>query len=153
MPGYKGHIVGGLAAYFVVVLLCSCMQSSWVLLTQGLLFTCLGALFPDIDTKSKGQKFFYTLLCAACIALLLNQFYIMVAFIATIAFLPLMVPHRGLFHNFWFIMVFIIMTSFMLITFFPLYKMSILKNAAFFMLGVLSHLLLDFGISRTFRLR
>jgi len=61
MPNYKGHLAGGVVTYCVV--LCALVGTAPSFMTAGewLLFTLAGALFPDIDIKSKGQKYFYYL--------------------------------------------------------------------------------------------
>src|SRR5882724_10040377 len=60
MPGYKGHLVGG-AAVYVLFLCCiiGVVKPSLLMASEWLIFTLAGALFPDVDIKSKGQKYFY----------------------------------------------------------------------------------------------
>ena len=62
MPGYKMHIAGAAAVTGAAV-----AGSSWLgLYRPGFetmiclgLFSVLGGLFPDVDTDSKGRRFFY----------------------------------------------------------------------------------------------
>ena len=61
MPGYKGHLVGGTVAGALV------WSGLWLVghapsvPQTALLFSLLllGALFPDVDTDSRGQHLFY----------------------------------------------------------------------------------------------
>jgi len=62
MPGYKGHLVGGTVAYgllFFGLVGVVVKQPSMLTAGEWLLFALAGSLFPDIDIKSKGQKYFY----------------------------------------------------------------------------------------------
>ncbi|MGC2310143.1 MAG: hypothetical protein WA432_00805 [Candidatus Babeliaceae bacterium] len=61
MPSYKGHLLGGLVVYSIALLFMA-TTLSWLTKGEWLLCTLFGALFPDIDIKSKGQKLFYALL-------------------------------------------------------------------------------------------
>lgn len=61
MPGYKGHLAGGL--FFAVMGLAGAIMLGWMvfdpLKAAGLVGFCLlGALFPDVDTDSRGQRLF-----------------------------------------------------------------------------------------------
>ena len=62
MPGYKGHLVGGAVAYGVTVYLLRSLNPTAITLVEWFVCTLAGALFPDVDTKSKGQKYFYSVL-------------------------------------------------------------------------------------------
>src|SRR5438309_2217826 len=62
MPGYKGHLVGGTVAFgllFFALVGVVVRQPSMLIAGEWLLFALAGSLFPDIDIKSKGQKYFY----------------------------------------------------------------------------------------------
>ena len=60
MPGYKGHIVGAALAFAGTLLVVSKTYPPTPLTAlQWFLLTILGALFPDVDIKSKGQGIFY----------------------------------------------------------------------------------------------
>jgi hypothetical protein len=62
MPSYRVHLIGGFLTYLAVLQGIKHMDISGFVIAQGLLFCLLGALFPDIDVKSKGQKIFYSIL-------------------------------------------------------------------------------------------
>ena len=59
MPGYRGHLVGGGVTYFILLYILSIYNPDPSIMAQGLIFCLVGALFPDIDIKSMGQKYFY----------------------------------------------------------------------------------------------
>lgn len=65
MPGYKGHLSGGLVVGCIAVggAVISGRLACTPLYLAGLMGFCLlGALFPDVDTDSKGQNLFYGML-------------------------------------------------------------------------------------------
>jgi hypothetical protein len=152
MPGYKGHSAGGLLTFFVLfvalrphidaktaVVLCAC--------------TIAGALFPDIDTKSKGQKWFYRVVFFCLIVLLLLQQFFFFAVLSLLVGLPLVVDHRGLFHRLWFIVTVVGVTIGVL----DWYQVFLLREtilpALFFVAGAVSHLVLDVGLLRFLQVR
>ena len=59
MPGYKGHLSVALALYGGLIAFLWHTAPSLQTLVVWFIAICAGALFPDIDTKSKGQKYFY----------------------------------------------------------------------------------------------
>ncbi len=72
------------------------------LMGAALLATCLlGALFPDVDTSSKGRPFFYSILAAMDIILIINHEYQWAAIVGLIAMLPALGNHRGWTHTWW----------------------------------------------------
>lgn len=154
MAGYKGHLVGGLMAYgitlYVVRLYCQptpLMQLEWLVLAL------IGALFPDIDVKSKGQKLSYLLIGLLCVWLLLNGYYQAVTILALMALLPMMVRHRGIFHNIWFVLVLAAATVVICSRYTPITCYMACMDALFFMVGVISHLWLDRGWRRLLKIR
>ena len=155
MPGYKGHMVGA----FVAVGLCVACFSyvgyhlAPALLAQGIFFAWLGGLFPDIDTKSKGQQLLYATLFIILAVLLLYKKYVISAVVALVAFLPLFVNHRGLLHSFVFITLITSATVAACSLQFPVYAAAAVRNGLFFLVGVFSHLILDFGPRRMFKRR
>lgn len=153
MPNYKGHLVGALFCYVVTIFGLALTTWSFPVLMQALIFTCLGSLFPDIDTKSKGQKIFYFFGVIAVILLIMQQRYHLVACISVLGFVPLLVRHRGIFHNIWFCT--LLVGGFVAVCshIFPIHSQSILRNGLFFFLGLFSHLVLDFGLRRVLKFR
>ena len=102
MSSYKGHLVGGAIAY---ALLMPIMRGYSTSGTQALCWfgvTLLGALFPDVDTKSMGQKVFYA---GGLVFLLWCAFSERwPVFVATsfLMILPILANHRGIFHSIFF---------------------------------------------------
>lgn len=152
MPGYKGHILGGAVVYapmfFIFHSYATPMVAVW-----WFALAIAGALFPDIDTKSKGQKWFYrTLFLVLITLLLLKRFALFIAF-SLMASLPLIVNHRGLFHRLWFV----VFVPLVVAATFDWYKVTPFDDALiasfFFIAGAVSHLVLDFGLKRTFSVR
>jgi hypothetical protein len=143
---YKGHIVGGIVTFAVLIYFLKFFQYPLDMLhnIQWFLFCILGALFPDVDTKSKIQIWLYRLFFVIYLLLLiLNPQPNLLIFISILALIPLIVHHRGMFHKLYFL------------TGLPLCILGIIYItkphlfiessffALFFIAGALSHLLLD----------
>lgn len=150
MPNYKGHLAGGIVLY-ALILVCLMPAVAGGALFEWLCFVCAGALFPDIDTKSKGQRFFFGLLALILIILFARQQWVPAGFLAVAACTPLLVHHRGIFHNIVFLTVLIIVLSAGAIFLLPHYKMIIVYDAFFFWIGVFSHIWLDCGLRKTLK--
>lgn len=104
MPGYRGHLAGALLAagllgvglwYF------GWLPHDWLSLAGLLGFCLIGALFPDIDTKSQGQYLFYIALLAVDVGLLIQGRYEWSAYLGLAAIIPGVTPHRGWIHSFY----------------------------------------------------
>ncbi|MGL1862444.1 MAG: metal-dependent hydrolase [Pseudodesulfovibrio sp.] len=147
MPGYKGHLAGGL--FFAVMGLVGAVMLGWLvfdpLMAIGLTGFCLlGALFPDVDTNSKGQNLYYAVFAAIDLGLIIQKHYMWAAWLGFFSMLPAIGSHRGWTHTWWAMLLvplpILIMPAFMLGTeaaqgFIPFY--------AAFGTGYFSHLLLD----------
>lgn len=155
MAGYKAHSLAGLIAAVLVLLVLSFI--GYVLSVRSVLLgvssSLFGALFPDVDIKSKGQKLLYALLAAVIIILYSVACYKQAALLAVFCFLPLIVNHRAMFHSFWFIFVVTVALVLTTICWFPVHRFSLIIVAVFFLAGVFSHLVLDFGLRKTLRNR
>ncbi len=143
---YKAHLFGGFCAYACAWYVVFVFGYQLTLLQSfaGLTSCLLGAIFPDVDTKSVMQRLFFKALFLCSIALLIYSKNIIWFFgAAIIGIVPLMVRHRGLFHRWWFLLVLSILLAssayFVPIT----YKFTLLWCAGSFALGSLSHLVLD----------
>src|SRR5579872_6581996 len=104
MPNYKGHLAGG-AFTFALTLL---VVNQWYhpsLITSLEWFLCAlgGALFPDIDVKSRGQKYFYWIILAVIIGVSLEKRFDLLIAVSICSIIPMLATHRGLFHRLWFI--------------------------------------------------
>ncbi|NBQ18040.1 metal-dependent hydrolase [bacterium] len=145
MPGYKTHLVGGLVSFVVALTVLYKLTGMHVsfLAALGWFFWCiLGALFPDIDVKSKGQGFMYPIILFALLFLLYKNKIIAFTVLSIASLLPLVVNHRGLFHSPIFLIGLAVVSALYASKFFvttDFYMMQI----AFFSLGALSHILLD----------
>ena len=145
MPGYKTHLVGGLVVYAVGLAALYKLTGMHIsfLAALGWFFWCiLGALFPDIDVKSKGQGFMYPLILFALLFLLYKNKIIAFTVLSILSLVPLVVNHRGLFHSPIFLIGLAALSAFYASRFFvttDFYMMQIL----FFSLGAISHVVLD----------
>lgn len=115
------------------------------LVAQGLFFAWLGALFPDIDTKSQGQKLLYAALFVVIMILFVFKKYMLSAVLALFAFFPLFTNHRGLTHSLLFITLLTFAATAGCVLQFPACSTAAVRNGIFFLVGAFSHLLLDFG--------
>lgn len=147
MPNYKGHLVGGIVLY-ATILLCFFPAVQGSTMCEWLFFVCIGALFPDIDTKSKGQRLFFVLLAGVLAYLLLRQKVYAAVLLAIVACVPLIAHHRGLFHNFLFLTGFSWGIGLAVAYLLPEYRTIIVYDTLFFWMGVFSHIVLDRGIKR-----
>jgi hypothetical protein len=146
MPGYRHHLAGGALIFFVslVVVLHWCVPTSLTLIEWGLC-ALAGSLFPDIDTKSKGQRYFYWLLFLVLCILMVLRRYKAFAFISIMALIPHMVHHRSICHRVWFVIMVPCVTALGVATCMPGCTRILLYDALFFILGALSHIWLDLG--------
>ena len=104
MPGYKAHIIGATAV--TAGALFAAHTQSLVSLTPGLTAglmaaSILATLFPDTDTASKARPYFYGLLAATDLALLMLGEYRWAALLGLFAMLPAVGNHRGWTHRWW----------------------------------------------------
>jgi membrane-bound metal-dependent hydrolase YbcI (DUF457 family) len=150
LPNYKGHLFGGTIVFFVSLLGFHRFNPTRLTMLEWYFFCLLGSLFPDVDTKSKGQKLFYQLLMVVMVWFFAQQKLHAIAFVAFLAFFPLVAKHRGFTHS----------ISFLILLFGAIVTYSycqcyaylpiILFDLCYFFLGAVSHILLDKGIRKTF---
>lgn len=152
MPGYKGHLTGGLVAFACLLCLLKQYNPSVCTTLEWLSFSLAGSLFPDIDVKSKGQKWLYWLLFVLFICLFLRKCYFMLSLFGIISLIPMLVNHRGLFHKLWFILALPAGVLLAVSCFAPRYLTIAAFDVLFFYAGAVSHLWLDFGLRRMLRL-
>ncbi len=150
MPGYKEHLLGGAAAFGVTFAIIGSCCASRLTAGEWLLCSLLGSLFPDVDIKSKGQKVFYSILLVVLIVLIIKQRLDLLAGLSLCAVVPLIVRHRGIFHNPLFVAALPFTVWFLLQTVFPDYKHILFYDTLFFVVGAISHLILDRGLKRAF---
>ena len=126
MPSYKVHLVGGFVTYVLILHCIFSSEPTIATILQGLVFCLLGALFPDIDVKSKGQKVFYSLLLILLLYLLYHEKYCMFIVMSFLAIIPILVRHRGIFHHLWFLMAMTFGISFFVKSFCGFYEQVML---------------------------
>jgi membrane-bound metal-dependent hydrolase YbcI (DUF457 family) len=151
MPNYKGHLVGGAITYCCLLFICKSALATVPVAIELLGCTLLGALFPDIDTKSVGQKLVYKLIFIAMIILILKGEWTLFSCLSLISLMPPLSKHRGLFHSPWFLLFCSLMMFFIVALFFPEHKDRSYLALLFFTMGAFSHLVLDFGIRGLFK--
>ncbi len=144
MPGYKAHIVGGVMTFAAIsFVLNNYLQPLPVVAFQWLGATILGALFPDVDIKSKGQGIFYKGMLVCLVLLLWKRQAYLFVIMSFLALVPVLVRHRGLFHQVWFVIIMPLGIAFLVGQSFPVHSIALLQTASFFCAGALSHLILD----------
>lgn len=110
MANYRGHIAGGLAAGTLYAVALSNIPVQRFAETAGLLedwqalaalfvLSMLFALFPDIDTNSKGQDIFVGLAFIVDVLLIIGGNLQAAAYLGLIAMLPIISHHRGWTHS------------------------------------------------------
>ncbi len=110
MANYRGHIAGGLGAGTVYALALSHVPierfaetagllENWQALAALFVLSMLFALFPDVDTNSKGQDIFVGLAFIVDVLLILDGSFQAAAYLGLIAMLPIISHHRGWTHS------------------------------------------------------
>ena len=154
MPNYKSHLIGGIGAYTILLIVLQRIQPI-LLLSAGEWLMCAlaGSLFPDIDIKSKGQKYFYCVMLLVMIVLIIKHLFSLLAICSVMAVIPMLVRHRGIFHRLWFVILFPLTMWYVVSISVPTVSKIILFDVFFFIAGSISHLWLDFGFWRMLRFR
>ena len=153
MPNYKAHLAGGAATFILILATINKLQITKIATNQILLYLtfCLfGSVFPDIDTKSKIQKYLYLFLFLTIIVTILFKNWILLSLLSFIAFIPLLVNHRGLTHKLWFIITIPFAIPILIFSYDRSLLIPAVTSYLFFVAGAISHLILDFGFKRTF---
>lgn len=152
MPNYKGHLVGGIAAYgLLLCALFAVIKPSLLTAFEWLLFALAGSLFPDVDIKSKGQKYFYYFILLVFIVLVVGKRFEVMACCSFIVILPMLVNHRGVFHNPWFVVIMPLLLWVMVSSIMPGMSQQFFFDILFFIVGAVSHIWLDFGTRQMFK--
>ncbi len=153
MPNYKGHLAGGLVVYLLLLLvLFITRMPSALTAIEWLIFTLAGALFPDIDIKSKGQKYFYYGVFLFFVILAARKQFVTVTCCSFIFITPMLVRHRGVFHHPLFVIaVPILCWAFLSTIITPYTSKRLLYDTMFFISGALSHIWLDIGTRHMLR--
>ncbi|MGE4506324.1 MAG: metal-dependent hydrolase [Desulfovibrionaceae bacterium] len=147
MPSYRIHLLGGLVAAGLAagaaIWLGWAVGAQWRLLL-GLAGVCaLGALFPDIDTDSKGQTVFYSAFLAVDLWLIAGRRYELAAWLGLLAVVPILANHRGWIHTWWAMLLLPLPIVAVPVFVFGRPWEVFLPFYGAFVLGYFSHLLLD----------
>lgn len=150
MPGYRAHLMGGFTAYALVLFAIQRLAPTPLTMIEWLGCALIGSLFPDLDIKSKGQIWFYRLLFVVMGVLVIQQRFMLVAFMSVSCITPLLVKHRGLFHEPWFIIGMPLCGVFLIGAYMPAHSALFFWDALFFIAGAVSHITLDRGMRAFF---
>jgi len=155
MPNYKTHLVGGAVSFVLVYKLAALCapshQISIIPAVGGLGLTLLGSIFPDIDIPSRMQTLFYQVMALVLLVTLLFQFWKLFLSACALSCIIFLLRHRTITHRPWFLLLFplAILGYFLKISSVSLHLGLFLYSC--FVIGALSHILLDFGIKKLFR--
>lgn len=146
MPGYKTHMAGGAGA--ATAALAAGMYLKWysaspLVMAALISISTMAALFPDTDTESKGQNFFYGLMAATDIVLIVNKYYEWAAILGLFAMLPALGKHRGWTHTWW---AMLLVPAPLIALPWAFFRTPVEVTAPFYLaavVGYFSHLLLD----------
>lgn len=155
MPQYKTHIQAGIISWALLLFGMTCINRyfNFARAMEFLFFAILGALVPDIDTKSKGRAVFYRLFIGALLILFVFKWWNVLAMVIAIAVLAMLAPHRAIFHNMWFIVSMVIGAVLFASTISPAYSKIVMMDGLFFLIGAASHVFLDVGWRRFLQFR
>ncbi|MGH7808621.1 MAG: metal-dependent hydrolase [Thermodesulfobacteriota bacterium] len=148
MSLYKGHLAGGIFSFILymlaLVVFFSFNPNANVLIWFGLCL--LGALWPDVDTNSLGQKLFYGIFVVLDSFFLLTGLYKEAALLGFFALLPIIGKHRGWTHTIW--AAFLVPSPMLLLPVFnPGVNAGGLEYYVPVVIGYLSHLILDWELN------
>lgn len=150
MPGYRTHLTAaGVAAAATIVTTHAHLPLTHLLTPQHascIIASLLGGLFPDIDIKSKGQKLLYSVLLPLFAAALITKHTVALCLLGALAILPPLLPHRGLTHELWFVLLAPLTGPGLVHIYQPEHLPFAFDLYIFFVMGAFTHLWLDMGI-------
>jgi membrane-bound metal-dependent hydrolase YbcI (DUF457 family) len=164
MANYKGHVVGGIAlggayaaalSYVPVERFAEAagLLHDWQALAAVLVLSVLFALFPDIDTNSKGQNIFFGLALGVDVLLIWSGNIEAAAYLGLVAMLPVVGKHRGWTHS----KLAMVLVPLPILVVPYLYNQNVLPISIIYygaaVAGYFSHLLLDGLIVKWFRVK
>ncbi len=164
MANYKGHIAGGavLTGIYTIAMIFAPVERfaeyaallyDWQAMFAVFVIGMLFALFPDVDTNSKGQDLFYWLIFPLDLLLIYSEQFQAAAYLGVIAILPILTYHRGWTHSKW--AMFLIPLPIILVPY--LVNDNVLAISVVYygaaVVGYFSHLLLDGLIWKGFRVK
>jgi len=158
MSGYRTHFTtaAGCALIIIGYQHAALPWWAWLSLTNGarIIASILGGLFPDIDIKSKGQQLLYAIVIPLLVASLLAKKIVFSILLSALGILPPLLPHRGITHHIWFCFTAPLIGPGLVYVYCPQFIELAIDLYSFFVVGALSHLILDYGpiglVSRSF---
>jgi membrane-bound metal-dependent hydrolase YbcI (DUF457 family) len=147
MPSYKGHLAGGAVTFILVQQLMqkvTIFQKSPKYLLLAAMACLLGSLFPDIDTKSMGQRIFYMILAMLTFSSIIAKQWVVLLSIIPVVLLPFLVRHRGITHRLLFVILAPLLIPLIVSICTPEFYILAWLVYAYFVSGALSHLALDY---------
>ena len=101
MAGGKTHIWGGFV--FVIIFIYTITnyfyQPALIEVVIYFALACMFSVWPDIDIKSYGQKFFYIIFFITDLFFIINEEYKIASYFGLIIILPVLAKHRGWTHS------------------------------------------------------
>lgn len=163
MAGYRGHIAGAVVFFLGYLALLVYLYSMNAAYQQFSTLELLGypvamfalavmfALWPDVDTNSKGQDVFYAIFLVADLFLIATRNFEEAAYLGLFALLPVVSRHRGWTHSWW---AMLLIPSPLLVLPYVLFPDRPLAGLPFYgaaLVGYFSHLVLDGIVWRALR--
>ena len=163
MAGYRGHIAGAIVFFLGYLALLVYLYSMNAAYQQFSTLELLGypvamfalavmfALWPDVDTNSKGQDVFYAIFLVADLFLIATRNFEEAAYLGLFALLPVVSRHRGWTHSWW---AMLLIPSPLLVLPYVLFPDRPLAGLPFYgaaLVGYFSHLVLDGIVWRALR--
>lgn len=149
MPGHRTHTTAAVGAAAAALLIVNWRVPIINLLTVSngacLVASLYGGLFPDIDIKSRGQKWWYRILLPLLGAALLARHTVFICVLSALAIIPPLLPHRGITHELWFVLLAPLGAPFLVSVYQPAYLTYSIDLYIYFVLGAITHLVLDLG--------
>ena len=150
MPSYKTHIVGGIGVFLILLQLTKSLDPDIPLdnIVLFLLASVVGSLFPDIDVKSKMQRYFYlSALMILPITMLTKAWHLFFITAGVCSVIPIL-QHRTITHQSWFIITIPGLIALALAFHYNLHFNTTMFTYLFFAGGALSHIFLDKTLTR-----
>lgn len=147
MPKYKAHLIFGTFSFLVCVYLSFILIHFCPTILQIIgCFLCalLGSIFPDIDTTSKMQRIFFLFSSISLLSSIIFRFWFLFFNLSFVTLIVMLLKHRTLTHNIWFILVLSILLAFMSMFFGGFLGLDLALGSFSFLIGAISHILLDF---------
>ena len=149
MSGYKTHFTTAAGCALVIIAISHRHTPflAWFSLVNAwcIVASMLGGLFPDIDIKSKGQQLLYAIIIPLLIATLLAKKVVLSILLSALGIIPPLLPHRGITHHVWFSFLAPLIGPGLVYIYCPEHVELAYDLYFFFVIGALSHLILDYG--------